>query len=259
MKLLRAALLSAFVFSFVLPVFAQRSGGGFRGGGGFHSGGGFRTGGVTGGGFHSGGFTGGGGFRVAPGGSVFRGGVGIGTRPGYYGYRSFGYPRYYSYPRYSYWYAPTWFGFDGFWGSYYSPYYYGSYYGSWGYPYYGYSYWNDPYYGGYSSSYVGSPGTSYYSPSYVANSSPTVNENRQPSMAYAPPSASQANSSGEPEFYLIAFKDHNIQAALSYKVEGDQIKWTTRDHVEKSAPLDSVDRRFSEQINRDRRVEFRLP
>jgi hypothetical protein len=53
--------------------------------------------------------------------------------------------------------------------------------------------------------------------------------------------------------------DHSIQAAISFRVEGDQIVWTTREHVEKRAPLASVDRRFSEQINRDRHVEFRLP
>ena len=61
------------------------------------------------------------------------------------------------------------------------------------------------------------------------------------------------------DFYLIAFNDHTIQAALSFRVEGDQIVYTTREHEEKRAPLSSVDRRFSEQINRDRRVDFRLP
>jgi hypothetical protein len=58
---------------------------------------------------------------------------------------------------------------------------------------------------------------------------------------------------------LIAFTDHTIRAAVSYTVEGDQIRYTTREHEERTAPLSSVDVRFSEQINRDRRVEFRLP
>ena len=61
------------------------------------------------------------------------------------------------------------------------------------------------------------------------------------------------------DYYLIAFNDHTIRAALSYTVDGDQIRYTTREHEEKTAPLSSVDVRFSEQINRDRRVEFRLP
>jgi hypothetical protein len=58
---------------------------------------------------------------------------------------------------------------------------------------------------------------------------------------------------------LIAFTDHTIRAAISYRVDGDTIRWTTREHEEMQAPLASVDRRFSEQINRDRRVDFRLP
>ena len=61
------------------------------------------------------------------------------------------------------------------------------------------------------------------------------------------------------DYYLIAFNDHTIRAAVSYTVEGDQIRYTTREHEEKTAPLASVDVLFSEQINRDRRVEFRLP
>jgi hypothetical protein len=61
------------------------------------------------------------------------------------------------------------------------------------------------------------------------------------------------------DYYLIAFDDHTIRAALSYSVDGDQIRYTTREHEEKTAPLSSVDVRFSEQVNRDRRVEFRLP
>ena len=61
------------------------------------------------------------------------------------------------------------------------------------------------------------------------------------------------------DYYLIAFADHTIRAAVSYTVDGDQIRYTTREHEERTAPLSSVDVRFSEQINRDRRVEFRLP
>jgi hypothetical protein len=61
------------------------------------------------------------------------------------------------------------------------------------------------------------------------------------------------------DYYLIAFSDHTIQAALSFRVEGDRLLYTTREHEDRSAPLSSVDLRFSEQLNRDRRVEFRLP
>ena len=58
---------------------------------------------------------------------------------------------------------------------------------------------------------------------------------------------------------MIAFHDGSIQTALAYSVEGDTLRWTTRDHLERRTFLSAVDRRFSEQLNRDRRVEFRLP
>jgi hypothetical protein len=59
--------------------------------------------------------------------------------------------------------------------------------------------------------------------------------------------------------YLIAFSDHRILACLSYWVEGDTLHYVTRQHEHREAPLNEIDRAFSEQLNRDRRVEFRLP
>ncbi|MGH9593707.1 MAG: hypothetical protein ACRD5L_11485 [Bryobacteraceae bacterium] len=140
-----------------------------------------------------------------------------------------------------------------------------------GYPYYndGYSYY-DPYY---YDPYYYDP--NYYGASYYGSigDAPGI-YNAYPSSAYPEAAPAQAptvinqNIGSEAstgsfyrpaDYYLIAFNDHTIRAALSYRVEGDQILYTTREHEEKSAPLASVDRRFSEQINRDRRVEFRLP
>jgi hypothetical protein len=64
---------------------------------------------------------------------------------------------------------------------------------------------------------------------------------------------------GPPAVYLIAFKDHIIQAALTYSVEGTTLSYTTLQGTREQVPLDSVDREFSEQLNRERNVEFRLP
>jgi hypothetical protein len=61
------------------------------------------------------------------------------------------------------------------------------------------------------------------------------------------------------DYYLIAFNDHTIRAATSYNVVGDTIMWIGRDGQQMKAPLSSVDVQFSLQINRDRRVDFRLP
>jgi hypothetical protein len=61
-----------------------------------------------------------------------------------------------------------------------------------------------------------------------------------------------------PDYYLIAFNDHTIRAAASYRIDDGEIYWTSREGDQMQAPLSSVDRRFSEQINRDRRVAFPL-
>jgi hypothetical protein len=200
-------------------------GGGFRGG---SVGGGFR-GGSVGGGFRSGGgFHGSVGFR----GNTFIRGRGFGNRffggYGFYGGLGFGY----GYPYYPY--------------SYY-PYSYDPYYGA---PYYDGGYYDNGYYGS-NVGYVAQPS--------APSAGPTViNQNIGGAAA-----GTSAGTSGTfyraADYYLIAFNDHTIRAALSYTVEGDQIRYTTREHEEKTAPLSSVDVRFSEQVNRDRRVEFRLP
>lgn len=210
---------------------ARMGGGGARigGGGGFARGGSISRGGGFIGSGRVGGFNGGfrGGFR---GNTIIRGGNRfIGGR--FFGGRSY-YPGYF-YPGLS-------FGF-GYGYPYYDPFFYDSY------AYSPYSY--DPYY--YATPYYGS----------VAYTPPV------PPSPPAPPTVINQNigtaSGGSfyrtPDYYLIAFNDHTIRAAVSYTVEGDQIRYVTREHEEKTAPIDSVDRRFSEQINRDRRVEFRLP
>ncbi|HSR08154.1 MAG TPA: hypothetical protein VLM42_13460 [Bryobacteraceae bacterium] len=58
---------------------------------------------------------------------------------------------------------------------------------------------------------------------------------------------------------MIAFTDHTIQAANAYKVEGDQLYWQDRDNQEHHVPLSKVDVPFSQQINRDRSVDFQIP
>ena len=234
------------------PLFAQRGGGGFGRGGGFSGRGGggvFRGGGFGGGGFGGGGIVRGGGFSRG-GGGVFRGGGfnrgggfyrgGIGFRGGYYG-GGFGFR---SFPRY------------GGWG-----------YRGWSYPAfvggfgiglglgYGFGGWSD-YYG---------PG--YYYPPPVVYSQPSppvviVNESR-PDYEYReyrerPVEAAPAREY-QPTIYSIAFRDHRIVQALAYWVKDGRFHYVTRDHELRDVPLQEVDRRFSEQINRDRRVEFRLP
>lgn len=221
------------------PVLAQRGGrggggGGFRGGSGFSRGvgssGAFRGGGFSGGGYRGGTFAGGGAYR----GGGFRGGYGWNRG---YGYRGYGFYR----PYYG---SAFYFGYGG-WGW--------PYYGWGGYPYWG---WSDPYY--YAPYDYG-----YYSPSYsttyVQPQPPVVMEQNLPAPQRASEYENPRPFYRQADFYLIALRDHSIAAALTYHVEGDTLVYVNRGREERRIPLDAVDRRFSEQLNRDRRVEFRLP
>ena len=64
---------------------------------------------------------------------------------------------------------------------------------------------------------------------------------------------------GPATVYLIAFKDHVIRAATAYSAEGPTLYYTTLEGTHERAQFDSVDRELSEQLNRERNVEFRLP
>lgn len=183
-----------------------------------------------GGGGHGGG---GGGFRGGGGGGgAIRGGGGFGGggfRGGYggygYGYRGFGY------------------GFGLGFGL--------------GWPYYGYGY-GYPYYGGYSPYYYN---PYYYDYGYAAPPAYTYAP-AAPAPTYTAPAAPAASGSyyRPADYYLIAFNDHNIRAAQSYQVIGDQIEWMPKEGGPvQRAPLSTVDKAFSTQINRDRRVQFTLP
>jgi len=182
------------------------------------------------------------------GGGAFRGGVGF-SHGGYnrgfaggYGFgRGYGYGfnRGYGYRGYSNFRFAFGLGYAGY------PYY-------WGYPgYYGYGYY--PYYD-YSYPSVGyaAPAYSYY------DSGPVVVDQTFSAPAPAREYRPSAAADREP-IYLIAFRDHRIVAAVAYWVEGDTLHYVTREREHKQIPLDEIDRAFSEQLNRDRRVEFRLP
>ena len=92
---------------------------------------------------------------------------------------------------------------------------------------------------------------------YVAPTQGGCDEYGQP--AAVPPAPASASAPGRSPIYLIAFKDHAIQAAESYFVGGNALHYVTLEHAEKQAPLDSVDRALSGQLNRERHVAFTLP
>lgn len=232
---------------------AQRRGGGFSGGrgsaghsisrGGGHYGGSYSGGSRYGGGYSSGshysrGYAGG---RI--GGGYIGGRVGSSWHSGYRGYSGWSD---WGYRSYGYW--PYGWGVSlGYWPS-----YYGFGYG-WG--------WDDPVY--YDAYPVVSPRVTvvYPDPAPVPRSTVTVVNRVEPGVRQydqwgqeigAPPPAVS-------HIYLIAFRDGVIRAAVSYRVDGATLHYTLEGNQERSAPLDTVDRERSLQLNRERRVPFRLP
>ena len=232
----------------------RRAGGGFSsggsrgggiarggGGGGFNGGGGFRGGGFNGGGgFRGGGFNGGGGFRG--------GGIGIGRSSGFRGgYGGYG-------------------GYYGGYGGYYSPYFYSGYglgygYSPW-YSDYGYNSYPDYSYPVYQSSpnvtVVYAPPAPAPAPStvYVERPNPATREYDQYGQQTNRPTSSADSAA---PVYLIAFRDHSIRAAAAYWAEGGTLHYVTLEHEQKQAPLNTVDRDLSGQLNRERRIAFSLP
>ena len=154
---------------------------------------------------------------------------GLGFRNGFrynYGFRRFG-PRFYGYG-YGYWWPYYLNSWDPFWNDYPTT--------TASYPYYDY---------GYSAP--------YYDNSYAPAPPPTIVY-----QAPAPPAPEPPKPTG-PVSYLIAFKDHNIKLALAYWTDKNELRYVTMDHEIKTAPLSSIDRDLSLQLNRERRVSFALP
>ena len=59
--------------------------------------------------------------------------------------------------------------------------------------------------------------------------------------------------------YFIAFKSGVVGLADQYWVNENTLYYVTLDHLQKTAPLESVDRAVSEQLNMEQNVPFQLP
>jgi hypothetical protein len=90
---------------------------------------------------------------------------------------------------------------------------------------------------------------------YVERAKPVIREYDEHGKEIAPAATPAGDAS---PIYLIAFKDGVIRAAAAYWVAGDTLHYVTLEHEEKQTPLGGVDRDFSLQLNRERRVPFRL-
>lgn len=76
---------------------------------------------------------------------------------------------------------------------------------------------------------------------------------------YQAPASGVESSPSESSYYLIAFKDHSIYSAVAFYVEGDTLHYFTEGNVHNQASLELVDRPLTEQLNRERNVDVRVP
>ena len=79
-----------------------------------------------------------------------------------------------------------------------------------------------------------------------------------PAPASAGPAAGPPGEENQPILYLIAFKDGNIRAAMAYWVENGAIHYLDENHRQKEAPLSSVNRDLSVQLNHERNIPFQI-
>lgn len=62
-----------------------------------------------------------------------------------------------------------------------------------------------------------------------------------------------------PTIYQIAFKSGTTYSSVAYWMDGDTLNYVTPEGSLNRASLDLIDRPLSEQLNRERHVEFHLP
>jgi hypothetical protein len=82
---------------------------------------------------------------------------------------------------------------------------------------------------------------------------------------YPPPEANNTSAQGPgdplsaPEkYYLIAYKDHAIYAALAYWVEDKTLHYVTTQNTHNQASLDLIDLPLTKSLNQDRNIPFTL-
>jgi len=135
--------------------------------------------------------------------------------------------------------------------------------GSWAWPTTGY--WHFP---SYDQNYGLAPGPSTASqptaPTIIVfPPMPAVSAPPQPRQLTPPvapkPSATNTNAQQSSPIYLIALKNHAIRPAMSYSVENSMLHYVDLDRAAQDVPLDQVDRPLTVELNRQRRVPFRLP
>jgi hypothetical protein len=102
-------------------------------------------------------------------------------------------------------------------------------------------------------------------PSVVINQYFNSRESLTPSTSAAAPvatglpaTATKADESAEPKYYLIAFKDRSVYTALAYWIEGDILHYVTTKNTHNQASVTLIDVDQTTKLNADNRLPFSL-
>jgi hypothetical protein len=68
-----------------------------------------------------------------------------------------------------------------------------------------------------------------------------------------------AESAGPRRYYLIAYKDHLVETAVGYWVDGQTLHYLTPDNLHRAVPVSAIDRATTQKLNPDRFRQVRLP
>ena len=85
-----------------------------------------------------------------------------------------------------------------------------------------------------------------------------VPANPEPARPAPAPAAAASPDDDSPTIYLIALKDGTVYPAYAYWLEADTLHYITTKHSHNKATLALVDEPLSLQLNRERRIEFKL-
>lgn len=120
--------------------------------------------------------------------------------------------------------------------------------------------------GGYYSDYAPNSGYADQTPVAVVNQdfrpdavNPVIVDYSSLPLPAADDVDANALKDDQPTIFLIALTDHTVVAAIAYWVEDDTLNWVSRDAKQNRMSLSLVDRQFSQQLNDERHVEFKLP
>jgi hypothetical protein len=81
---------------------------------------------------------------------------------------------------------------------------------------------------------------------------------RQPAPEPAAPAVRDNSGDDRATIYLIALKDNSIHSAIGYWVEDGTLHYVTQQGSVNRVTLDQVDRQLSDQLNRERKVDFQI-